>query len=163
MDKLVERVLAVSAGLAPVDGPGLVRDNCAIERDVFAIAFHHQLLQVCGETFEILLVRQHRDRLRIEEVAVPYRQYSQEHGKILFEWRAAEVLIHFVKAREQRTEMLVSDGNHGRQPDRRIHRVTPPDPVPEPEHVRSVDAERGHALGIGRDGNEVPAHGLLFP
>ncbi len=34
------------------------------------------------------------------------------------------------------------DGDHQRQPDRRVVRVAAADPVPEPEHVVGVDAER---------------------
>jgi hypothetical protein len=60
-----------------------------------------------------------------------------------------------VKAGEQRTEVLRTDGEHRRQADRRVHRVAPPDPVPELEHVHGVDAELGDFRGIGRDGYEV--------
>ena len=40
-----------------------------------------------------------------------------------------------------RAEVLRPDREHGRQADRRIHRVAAADPVPEPEHVGGVDAE----------------------
>ena len=57
-----------------------------------------------------------------------------------------------------RAEVLRSDREHGREADRRIHRVAAADPVPEAEHVGGVDAELRHALGVGRHGDEVPAH-----
>jgi hypothetical protein len=44
MDQLVEGVLAVGTRLAPVEGAGLVVDLASIERDVFAVALHSELL-----------------------------------------------------------------------------------------------------------------------
>jgi len=41
------------------------------ERDVLAVAFHCQLLQIGREPLQILLVRQHRNGLRTEEVVIP--------------------------------------------------------------------------------------------
>ena len=53
-------------------------------------------------------------------------------------------------------ERVGADRDHRREADRRVHRVAAADPVPEAEHVRGVDAERGHLLGVRRDGDEVP-------
>src|SRR5918992_5874561 len=70
MNQLVERVLAVCAGLAPVDRPGVVGDVVAINGDVFAIALHSQLLQIGWKSLQVLLVGQDRNRLGAEEVVV---------------------------------------------------------------------------------------------
>ena len=43
-----------------------------------------------------------------------------------------------------------ADRDHGRQADRRVHRITATDPIPEAEHVGGIDAKRAHRLGIGR-------------
>src|SRR5262249_1137328 len=44
MDQLVERMLTVGAGLAPVDRAGLIRDSLAVSRDALATALHGELL-----------------------------------------------------------------------------------------------------------------------
>ena len=76
VDQLVEGVLAVGSGLAPVDGAGVVVDRRPIERDVLAVALHRQLLQIGRKSLQVLLVGQHRDGLRTEEVVVPDRQQT---------------------------------------------------------------------------------------
>ena len=43
---------------------------------MLAVALHGELLQVGGEALEVLLVGQHRDGLRAEEVVVPERQQA---------------------------------------------------------------------------------------
>ncbi len=40
VDELIERVLAIGAGLAPIDRTGFIVDGGAIESDVFAVALH---------------------------------------------------------------------------------------------------------------------------
>src|SRR5213594_3349887 len=57
MNQLIERVLAICAWLAPIDRAGIVRDFVTVERDVFAVAFHRQLLQIGWKSFQVLLVR----------------------------------------------------------------------------------------------------------
>jgi hypothetical protein len=64
MDELVEGVLAVGAGLAPVDRAGVPCHSLAALRHVLAVALHRQLLQVGRESLQVLLVRQHRHRIR---------------------------------------------------------------------------------------------------
>ena len=71
------------------------------------------------------------------------------------------MLVHVVKARQHGAELLGADGDHRRQPDRRVHRVAAADPVPEPEHVLGVDAEGRHLVRVGGHGHEVPADGAL--
>jgi hypothetical protein len=63
-----------------------------------------------------------------------------------------------MKAVEHRTEIVRANGQHRREADGRIHRVTPADPVPEAEHVRGINAEGGDFLGVGRDGHEMFGH-----
>ena len=160
MDQLVERVLAIGARLAPVNRTGLVVNLLPVERDVFAVALHRQLLQVGRKPLQVLLVRQHRDGLRAEEIVVPDRQQTHQHRQILFERRGAEMFVHLVEAIEHRAEIIRPDGEHRRKADGRVHRVTSADPIPEPEHVGRIDAERGHLFGIGRDGDEMLRHGF---
>src|SRR5215831_194642 len=61
MNQLIERVLAIGARLAPIDGASIVVDALAVYGDVFAVALHGQLLQIGRESLQILLVGQHRD------------------------------------------------------------------------------------------------------
>src|SRR5262249_49505295 len=72
VDELVKRVLAVGAGLSPIDRAGLIVDLPAIERDILAVALHRELLEIGGKALQVLLVRQDRDGLRSEEIVVPY-------------------------------------------------------------------------------------------
>src|SRR5262245_32099885 len=74
MNQLVERVLPVCARLAPINRAGIIGNFVSVERDMFAVAFHGQLLQIGRKSLEILLVRQDRDGLSTEEVVVPNSQ-----------------------------------------------------------------------------------------
>src|SRR5581483_537200 len=86
VNQLIEGMLAVRARLAPVDRPGLVADFGSVQRNVLAVALHRQLLQIGGETLEILLVRQHGDGLGAEEIVVPEAQQAQQHRQVLVKW-----------------------------------------------------------------------------
>src|SRR5678815_4561693 len=86
MNQLVERVLTIGAWLAPINRSGIIGDFVAVERDVFAVALHGQLLQISRESFQILLVRQYRDGLGAEEVVVPNSQQTHEHRQVALEW-----------------------------------------------------------------------------
>ena len=155
MDQLVKRMLAVGSWLAPVDGAGIVGDFRTIECDVFAVALHRQLLQISREALQVLLVRQDRDGLCAEEVVVPNRQESHEHRQVALKGSCAEVLVHLVEAVQHGAEIIRADRKHRRETDRRIHRIAPADPIPEPEHVGRIDAELRHFRRIGRHRNKM--------
>ena len=146
VDELVERMLAVGPRLAPVNGAGRIGNPAAVQRDRFAVTLHRQLLQICGEALEVLVIRQDGDRFRAEEVGVPDGQEPEQDRQIALERSGAEMLVHRVEAGEHRAEVVGADRDHRRQADGRIHRVTAADPVPEPKHVRRVDAEFAHFL-----------------
>src|SRR5208337_3177778 len=57
MDQLIEGVLAIGARLSPIDGAGVAGNGRSIQPDVLAIALHRQLLQIGGESLQVLLVR----------------------------------------------------------------------------------------------------------
>src|SRR5437867_277420 len=71
MEQLIKGMLAVGAGLAPIDRAGIVVHARAVERDRLAVALHCELLEVRREAFQVLIVWQHRDRLGTEEVHIP--------------------------------------------------------------------------------------------
>src|SRR5215475_8655997 len=79
VDQLVEGVLTIGSRLAPVDGAGRVSDLGPIERDMFAVTLHCQLLQIGWKSLQVLLVRQHGYCLGTEEVVVPDGQEAHEH------------------------------------------------------------------------------------
>ena len=78
VDELVERMLAVGARLAPEHRRRLDADRRAVELDVLAVALHRQLLQVGGQALQVLLVGQHGERRRAEEVVVPDREQAEQ-------------------------------------------------------------------------------------
>ena len=51
MNQLIKRVLAIGAGFAPINGPGLALHFFPVKRDVLAVALHRQLLKISGEAF----------------------------------------------------------------------------------------------------------------
>src|SRR5215472_10797983 len=85
MDQLVKRVLSVGARFAPVNGTGVAGDSFPIKRYVLSVALHRQLLEICREPLQILLIGQNADRLRAEEVVVPDREQSHNHRQIRLE------------------------------------------------------------------------------
>ena len=155
VDQLVEAVLAVRPGLAPVDRARLVVDDLPVERDVLAVRLHGQLLEVRGEALQVLAVRHDTRGLRPEEIAVPDGEKPHERREVPLERRRPEVLVHRVEACEQLAKALGPHREHRREPDRRVHRVAPADPVPEAEHVLGVDPERRHLVRVRRYRHEV--------
>src|SRR5262249_62283663 len=79
MDQLIERVLAIGSGLAPVDWTGLIVDRRPSERHVLAVALHRQLLEIGREALAVLVGGQHGDRLRAEEVVVPDAEHTHTY------------------------------------------------------------------------------------
>ena len=161
VEQLVERVLPVGARLAPDDRAGLHGHRVALQVDVLAVALHLQLLQIGGEAREVRRIGHDAERLRAEEVVVPDGQQAHQQRQVALRRRGAEMLVHRVEAREHVAEVFGADGDHGRQADRRIHRVAAADPVPEAEHVGGVDAELAHRLGVGRERDEVLGDGRV--
>ena len=150
MNQLVEGMLAVGSRLAPVDRAGLIRNFGTVEGNMFAIAFHYQLLQIGGESFQVLLIRQNRDGLCTEEIIVPDAKKGHEHRQVAFERSCAEVLVHLVEAIEHSAEIIRADGKHRRKAYRRIHGVASADPIPEPEHVGGINTKLRHFSGVRR-------------
>ena len=71
----------------------------------------------------------------------------------------SEVRVDLVETVEELRKANGSDGTHDRQADRRVDGVAPADPIPEPEHVRGVDAELRHAITMGGDCDEMLGYG----
>src|SRR6516164_4661329 len=155
VNELIERVLGVGAGLAPIDGPGWAVDMLTFKRDMFPVAFHGQLLKVSGETLQILFVRQHCNGFRSKEIGVPDSEQAKQNGQIALKRSSAEVLVHLMEAAQHGTEILGTDGQHGGKADSGVHRIAPANPVPEAEHIFSVDAKFGNLRGVRGNGDEM--------
>jgi hypothetical protein len=155
VEELVERVLAVRPGLAPVHGSRFPRHAARAQGDGLPVRLHRELLQVRRQPLEVLAVGHHADGLRPEEVPVPDPEETDEHGQVLLERRRPEVLVHLVEAGEHRAKRLGADRDHRREADRGVHGVAAADPVPEPEHVGRVDAELADLRLVRGDGDEV--------
>src|SRR5262249_7848967 len=155
MDQLVEGVLAIGSRLAEVDRASVTRYLGTVERNAFPEALHGQLLQVGWEAFQVLLIRQDRNRFGDEEVVVPDRQKAHEYRQVAFERSRTEVFVHLVATVQHGAEIIRADCQHGREPDRRSHRVAPTYPVPELEHVGRVDTKRRALRRIRRDSHKM--------
>jgi len=75
-------MLAVGSWLPPIDRARLRLYGRPIERYVFAVALHRQLLEIGRETLQVRLVGQHRDGLRAEEVVVPDAKKAHEYRQV---------------------------------------------------------------------------------
>src|SRR5215472_2363225 len=123
MNQLVKGVLSVGSWFSPIDWSCVTSHACAFEGDMLSVALHRQLLKISRKTLQILFVRQDGDGLRSEKVVVPEREQAHQNRQIRFKWRSTEMLVHLMKATQHSAEVIRSDGNHGRKPDRCIHRV----------------------------------------
>ena len=159
VDELVEAVLAVGAGFAPIDRTCVGIHMGAIEFHMLAVALHGELLEVGGEAFQVLVVGQHGNGLSAVEVVIPQGQEAVEDGDVLLEGRGAEVLIHRMESGEHFAEVVRAEGDHVGEADGGIHRIAAPYPIPEAEHVGGVDAELGDLLGVCGNGDEVLGDG----
>ncbi|MPM23084.1 hypothetical protein SDC9_69547 [bioreactor metagenome] len=162
VDQLVEGVLAVGAGLAPEDLAGVGGDRAAVPADPLAVRLHGELLQVGREAVQVLRVRQHRVRLGAVEVGVPDVQQTHQGRHVLLDRGGPEVLVHRMEAGQEGLEVVRADVDGQRGADGRVDRVAAADPLPEPERVGRVDAERGDLVQRGGHGDEVLRHRLAL-
>src|ERR1700722_15831798 len=102
-------MLAVGSGLSPVNCRSRVVDAFAIERHMFAITFHGELLEIGWKTFQILVVWQNRNSLGPEEITIPDGQESHQDWQVGFERRGTEMLVHRVEAGEHGAKLFGAD------------------------------------------------------
>ncbi|CCK16170.1 hypothetical protein BN136_2180 [Cronobacter universalis NCTC 9529] len=161
VDQLIERVLAISARLAPDNRAGLVIHGVAVTVNVFTVGFHIALLEVRREAVHVLVVRQNRFGFGTKEVVVPDANQRQQHRQVFLKRRGGEVFVHLVRAGEQLDKVVVAHGQNDRETNRRPEGVTAADPVPELKHVRGIDAEIADRFRVGGERREVLRH-MLF-
>src|SRR6476660_4610891 len=148
MYQLIEGVLAVGAGFAPVNRTCCVGDSRSIDGNTLAVTFHCQLLQICRETFHVLVIGQYGDGGSIKTIAVPDRKESHQDWNISLERCAAKMFVDLVEAVEHRPKVVRTDGDHGGQADGRCHGIPASDPVPEFEHVCTGYTELCHGIRV---------------
>src|SRR6185437_10648171 len=102
VNQLVERMLTVGSWFAPVNRAGLIGHIGPAQRDVLAVALHRQLLEIRGESLQVLIVGQYGNGFRAEKICVPDRQEAEQHRQIALERRRAEVPVHFMKTSQHR-------------------------------------------------------------
>ena len=121
MDQLIEGVLAVGAGFTPEHFTGCVVDEGAVGAYGLAVGLHGQLLQVCGETVQVLVVGQNRVGFSTQEVHVPHVQQTHQNGYVLRQGSGAEVLIHCVETSEEVSEDLRAENDSQGGADRGVY------------------------------------------
>ena len=162
VQQLVERVLAVRAGLAPDDRRRSARRRHG-PRDRRACRCFPSRAAAGKRAGAAGAVRTAAPRASPAPSTLAYQTPSRPRtiGHVALERRGAEVLVHLVRAVEKLLEVSVAGGQRDRQADRRPQRVAAADPVPEHEHVLRRDAEGLHFGLVGRDRDEVLGDGGL--
>ena len=163
VDQLIERVLPVGSRFAPINWTCVVRNHLAVHGDAFAVAFHCELLHVCGEALQVLFVRKHSYRVGVEKIVVPDANEGHQYGKVLRKRCIAEVLIHLAESAEHGIKLFGADCQHCGEPDGGVHGITSADPIPETEHVFRVDAEFGYLCCVGGNATKWRAVALVSP
>ena len=150
MQQLIKGVLRVRAGLAPDDRARRALDRLAAAAHGLAVALHLELLEVRRQAREVVVVRQHRVRRRLEEIPVPDPDEREQHRQALGVATLLEVLVERVRAREHRGEVLPAHRERDREPDGRPDRVAAANPVPHREPPMRRDPELVHRFVVRR-------------
>ena len=141
MDQLVEGMLTVGAGFSPENLTGVVEDRRAIAAHRLTVGLHGELLEVGGETVQVLRIREDCVGISTQEVRVPDVEQAHDQREIFLRRCRGEVLIDCAHSAEEFFEMLGTDGDCKRGADCRIYRVASADPTPESESIRRVDTK----------------------
>lgn len=65
------------------------------------------------------------------------------------------MLIHFMTTTKEIFKVLVANGDSNGKTDSRPKRVTTTNPIPELEHVLSINTKLGNQFSVGGQGNKV--------
>ena len=96
-------------------------------------------------------------RTDVEEVNVPDADHGEQYRQVAVEISAAKVAIHGMGAAKHVTKPVHADFKRDGQADRRPHRVSATDPVPQLQAAFGWDAPVGHLVSVGRDTDEMSA------
>lgn len=92
---------------------------------------------------------------RTIEVIVPQPNNRQQHWQVVLQRRLPEVLVHIIRTLEQLLEVVETNHERNRKPDRTPETVPTADPIPEREHILLRDPEPSNRLLVRRECNEV--------
>lgn len=153
-------MLAVSTRLTPDDWASLVIHRIAVTVNVFTVGFHVALLEVGRETVHILVIRQNRFGFGTEEVVVPDTDQRQQHRQV-FQPGGGEVFVHRMRAGEQLNKVVEAYGQDDGQTDCRPQGVTTANPVPELEHIGSINTKLANRFTVSGKRCEVFGYVLV--
>ena len=120
MDQLIESMLAIRARFAPENFTGLICDRGAVPADRLTVRLHGQLLQVCRETVQILVIRKYCMRCCTEEVHIPYVHEAEKRYNVLFQRGAGEIFVNRVEPLEEVLKIIRTEDYSKRGTYRRI-------------------------------------------
>eukprot|EP00756_Hemistasia_phaeocysticola_P006610 Hpha_TRINITY_DN13917_c0_g2::TRINITY_DN13917_c0_g2_i1::g.35451::m.35451 len=163
VDELVERVLPVSARLAPDDGPGGPAGGGSVAGHKLPVGLHVTLLEVGRKAVQVLVVREDCLSLHTVAIVVPDTKHGKDDGNVLLKGGFLEVSVHLITTVQQLLEVLEPNSQHDREPDRAPQGVPSAHPVPPAEEVLSRHSELAGSPDVGAGGTEVAADdvGLL--
>ena len=155
VEQLEETVLGVGGRLAKQDGAGGVLDVFTRAGNGLAVALHGELLQVGGESVQVLIERRNQVSLGTEEVTVPHTQQTANGGNVLLQGSFSEVLVHGLGTSQELVEVVVTDVKGNGETDGAPDGVATTHPGFEAEHVLLVNAKLGDLGLVGGKGNKV--------
>lgn len=153
--KLEETVLGVGGGFTEQDRAGGVFNIVTRAGDGLSIALHGQLLEVGGESVEVLVKWSNQVSLSAKEVAVPDTQKTSNDGNVFLQRSLAEVLVQGLSTGQELVEVVVANVKSNGETDGTPDGVAPTDPRFEFEHVLLVNTELGDLGFVGGQGDEV--------
>src|SRR4030042_6370451 len=92
---------------------------------------------------------------------VPDSQKGHYDGDVFFKRHLAKRPVRVVEAIQEGDKMIVSDGDHGGEPDGGGERIPSSHPVPEREHVFPVYAESVYFIGVCRQSYKMERDRLV--
>ncbi len=161
VQQLEEGVLSVDARFAADNRRGFVSDCFAVQRNLFADAFHIELLDEFGQAVEVLVVRCDDVASAAVVVDVPDADKGEDGGQVALELSVDEMLVHQVRAVEHFDEVFFAEMQHNLQSDGGPQSVTTADPVPKFKHIGGVDAEFGNGFLIVGNSGEMFGDGVF--
>src|SRR5262249_5660722 len=112
MDQLVKRMLPISSRLTPVNRTRIAGDLGSIKCNMLAIALHCQLLEISGESLQILFIGKDRNGLCTKEIVVPDSQQPHKNRQVALKGSCTEVLVHLVETIQHAAKVIWADRYH---------------------------------------------------
>ena len=108
MHQLDETMLRVGARLAEQHRAGVPLGRHAGQGHALAVALHFDLLKMCRQTPEAIVIGQHALRGAAQRIGVPDAHQGQQNGQVLPQRRVAKMPVHRPGAVQHRLEFVPS-------------------------------------------------------